>query len=808
MGGKGNVFRSRLFFLVLFMFVVSFSSVHTVSSGKDLVSIEYPSRVLANEYFNIKLHIDPEIGQYVNYIILDGLKTDYPESEKFPTCKTEKIPYDGSNDVTLKVYPYVSWTDENKIQIRKSTITLSRVGTIEEIDDILGEGDNIDSYTPEENNPDDDYFIYPFMCTVNGIHLWDSIPLLKLKFTQELVPQKVEMDIPDNVIIGSYMENRSHFTYESPSLFSYSGVEGITEGTPPYHDFVLSRRPRDTHNSLTSYEEFKNFFEKNTITSAGRKGGKGTIYDLPTNIINSFGGGFGFYSYDISPFHDSRAEDEDEIYYYMSFIAEIYPKGARNYYEIRGNNADVTNTYSEQEVINELLDRISSIHLVYISPEKSFDKPYYIINNGVLPLLSGTEFEEPEEEPEEEKDIAEKEFTIKFSGPDKETIWNRGRFNVKDDDSFQILIKNKGKAKDKKGKRIKKISDEQLYEGVKLIAKIKGEDDSQIGFGSSLSKDFSMSVTNYLETIDVRGKGPHLYKSFYKPIEKIKIYLEWNGRIVSNELEFIVNIKDASPNIEIKKPTIEVQDGNKRMISFKVKDADKSKLTCSLMVPTDFAIKGGIPFATLSYDGKKTTFIKIDCEDGDNIKVMYYAPSFGNFDLNNELNALSMWKMQQNTMTTLATDMVGFVAGGRIEVLKKDAQTFNKAYGLTGTVGHLKNAQNAMRAAKYLDKANDMAGNAQNLIKLTQLAKTKEGLGKGFDKATGTGKQGWLEWGADWGVYGIDVAQSTIGTIAMAPGKIPVLGPLGKKVGGTFSIVFNLMTNVWKGNLQYLSIYV
>ena len=39
----------------------------------------------------------------------------------------------------------------------------------------------------------------------------------------------------------------------------------------------------------------------------------------------------------------------------------------------------------------------------------------------------------------------------------------------------------------------------------------------------------------------------------------------------------------------------------------------------------------------------------------------------------------------------------------------------------------------------------------------------------------------------------------------MAPKHIPFVGKYAQKVTGKFSLVFNLMTNVWKGNLEYLS---
>ena len=507
---------------------------------------------------------------------------------------------------------------------------------------------------------------------------------------------------------------------------------------------------------------------------------------------------------------------ENIKYYQTYYIYGVDDQGLllnlelKDYGTIHAHDSEYDTSKTKDTLDQDILDRISEIKTAassYKLSKTTYDfEPLGVDENIISKKKVKEKIEEKPEKEIEQKDISKKEFTIKFSGKDSKTIWNRGRFNTgtKEDDSFTIPVKLSGKAYDSNGKRIKRLSDEELYSGAQLVTEIAGNE-SQIGLTESLTLALKQGISSDFELIDVRGKGPHLYDAFYKPLEQLSVHVEWKGQVVSNTLTYTVHVKDASPSIKLAHAKIEVQDGSKRAVEFKVLDSDKSKLTCSLMIPTDFALKGGIPTASLLQDGKRTTFIKQPCKDGDTIKVMYQAPSFGNFDLNNELNALSMWKMQQNTMLTLATDVVGLAVGGRLEVLEKEKAKFNKAYGLTGTAGHLKNAQNVQKTINTLSKANELADDTQNLIKLTQLNKNRNDLNKEAKKSVGTGKQGWLEWGADWGVYGIDIAQSTIGAIAMAPGKIPVLGPLGKKVGGTFSVVFNLMTNVWKGNFQYLS---
>lgn len=414
------------------------------------------------------------------------------------------------------------------------------------------------------------------------------------------------------------------------------------------------------------------------------------------------------------------------------------------------------------------------------------------------------EFEfEIEEKEEEEKEVARKEFEISFRNRDSDTIWNRGRVSGEEPDHIVILTKIEGKAFDEDGKEVK-VSQNELFSGVNIVTKIE-DNQSQIGIGANQRNELTRSVTRDLETIELWGKSPRRYEGFYKPLERLNVHLEYNGKIASNEITYTINVDDASPRIILRNPLIEVQDGERRVIHFKVEDDDKSELKCSIMIPSRFAVKRGIPNSYLTHNNQETTLVEIDCKDGDEIQVIFNAPNLGNFNLNNELNALNMWKYQEDTMKTLAKDIIGLGVDKRLEYLKEKRS-------LLEATGSLEQAQQYADAFDALDRANKLSDKANKVIDLAELpSDVVESTRDHFESASDVGErtasreQGWIEWGADWGVYGIDLAQTTVGAISKAPGRVPIVGPLGKKMGSGFSTTFNLMTNVWKGNFEYLS---
>jgi len=419
-----------------------------------------------------------------------------------------------------------------------------------------------------------------------------------------------------------------------------------------------------------------------------------------------------------------------------------------------------------------------------------------------------------EELKKEKKKMEDREFKISFRYENNKTIWNTGVVNTgtDKDTSFAISVNIDAKAYDKDKKEITDISDEELYKDVYLLYEIINPR-SQIAFQDKPENNkLKIKVNSNLEGRYLQSKGPILYKGVFLPIEYVVASLvNKKGDALTDRYLYTVHMKDASPSIELKEVVKEVDDVADSVFEFRINDEYHDKAECTVKIPYEKYQKNKIPFIKVSRDGQGevSTYISpFECETNKWIKIRVKPPKLSNFDMLSELNGLNMWDLQRGTMETFATDLVGYGVDLRMAGLKKKKQALEGLYQkgyvkARGVYGKIDQYEKTMR---FLDKANGLSGDVQNAIKLTQTDKNvsshaddvKEGV-KGWKQ-----KDAW-ETSYDWGIAGINVLQSTVGVIAMAPKRIPVIGKYASKVTGTFSLVFNLMTNVWKGNLQYLS---
>ncbi len=415
----------------------------------------------------------------------------------------------------------------------------------------------------------------------------------------------------------------------------------------------------------------------------------------------------------------------------------------------------------------------------------------------------------------EKKEVDNRKFTLTFRNTNQSTIWNTGVVNTGTDADTRvgITVNIQGTAYDKDGNIVEDISDEELYKGVHLISKILNPV-SQLGFlnGSNFTNEAKLTVDEGIETEYLQSKGPRRYKGPYLPKEFVMLYLENSeGTQISEPLLYTVHVKDARPHIEMEKEMTKIHDNNDGVIKFMIKDDFHKKLSCTVKVPYENYTKNHIPIITVSKDGSGDTSTYIDtfeCETNVWIPIRVRPPSLSNFDMLSEMNGLSMWKLQKGTAESFALDLVGAGIEARLDNLGKTKTTLTRLYEKKIISGkkafeRINVYENTMRTLK---RANDMASNAQNAIKLTQVGTNIEGHLKDLqDAESGSSGKGWVEKTSDWGVAGINALQSTVGAIAMAPGHIPVVGKWAGAVTGKFTLAFNLMTNVWKGNLQYIS---
>jgi len=447
----------------------------------------------------------------------------------------------------------------------------------------------------------------------------------------------------------------------------------------------------------------------------------------------------------------------------------------------------------------------------------------------------------------EKKKMEDREFKISFKFDNEATIWNTGIVNTgtDKDTSFSIAVNIDGKAFDKDKKEIE-VSDEELYKDVYLIYEIINPK-SQITFYEADIGDnkLKIKVDDVLEIQYLQSIGPILYTGPYLPTEYVAVYLvDKSENLISGRFIYKVHMKDASPRIEMKKSIVEIDDVADSIFEFRIVDEFHDKVECFVKIPYEKYQKNKVPFIKVSKEGQgevSTQIQPFECETNKWISIRVRPPKLSNFNMLDELNGLNMWDLQRGTMETFAVDLVGFAVDRRMINLKKSKQALTGLYekGYTGAKGVFTRAEKIEKTMRYLDKANGLAGDAQNAIKLTQVgdnidshikdiknasgaekltdflgssatmgesgASIVESTAADMKKTSENGSKTSLEAGYDWGIAGINILQSTVGVIAMAPGHIPFVGKYAKKVTGTFSIVFNLMTNVWKGNLEYLS---
>jgi len=446
----------------------------------------------------------------------------------------------------------------------------------------------------------------------------------------------------------------------------------------------------------------------------------------------------------------------------------------------------------------------------------------------------------------EKKKMEDREFKISFKFNNETTIWNTGIVNTgtEKDTSFAISVNIDGKAFDKDKKEIE-VSDEELYRDVYLMYEIINPK-SQIHFqkkGPGENK-LKVKVDDVFESEYLQSTGPILYKGPYLPTEYVAVSLvNKSDELISKRFIYKVHMKDASPRIEMEKDIVEIDDVADSIFKFRIVDEFHDKVECFVKIPYEKYQKNKIPFIKISEEGQGAVSTQIqpfECETNKWISIRVQPPKLSNFNMLSELNGLNMWDLQKGTMETFALDLAAFAVDRRMLSLGKSKRALSGLYekGYTGAKGALSRADKIEKTMRFLDRGNDLAGKAQNAIKLTQMGDNIDSHVKDIKKASGAdtlgeflgtnstmaesganivgstvedmkkvenGGKTTLEAGYEWGIAGINVLQSTVGAIAMAPGKIPVVGKYAQKVTGTFSLVFNLMTNVWKGNLEYLS---
>ncbi len=430
------------------------------------------------------------------------------------------------------------------------------------------------------------------------------------------------------------------------------------------------------------------------------------------------------------------------------------------------------------------------------------------------------EWEKPQiKKIEKHSNIAKRKFTIKLKSGIKKTIRNTGTIDADPQyASVGVMVDIQWKAYDKKGNEIKDISDEELFKDVRLVCLVDG-DNPQIWFRqwTDIVSRKDSNIDSHSMSCDVVSKGPRHYKWSYKPYEYVNIYVASQNRMISNFVYYLIKVKDMTPEIELDKNPLKIQDSADSVFKFQIKSEIHKKVQCKIKIPYGRYAKYHIPTIKISqqwsWDENLKHYLSFTCETNKEIPIRISPPNMSNFDVLGELNKLSMVALQEGTATTFLGDLVGVKVENHLNKLKKAKETLQNVYRKWyKNVRVMQKVTKLDKAYKTLNKANDVAGYTQDAMKVGlgksnvewHISDTNEAFIKENKKWT-------VEKVADVGIWWINILQSTVGAVMMAPKYIPIIGKSGagefitKKIGAKFILAFNLMTNVWKWNLQYIS---
>ena len=347
---------------------------------------------------------------------------------------------------------------------------------------------------------------------------------------------------------------------------------------------------------------------------------------------------------------------------------------------------------------------------------------YNKIMNGDKPKI---------EKPKKDVNVAGREFEIKLRPWLKDTIRNTGIINAPIDyATVWIIVDISGKAFDKDNKEIKDIKDSDLFADSNLVCSMISKN-SQLWFknGAEIVKTELSKITENRWACDIISKWLAFYKWPYKNLEYVDVYIiDKNKKVISNKIRYKIKVIDATPNIELEKREQSIQDTADSVFKFKIKDEFHKDLKCKVSFPYDAYFKNHMPTIKISNKGRSewSYIVEFDCQEGKEIPIRVSPPKLSNFDVLGELNSLSMVDLQKDTAISLAWDLVWYGVEERLKNLaqtKKNLSFIHSKKMVQGSkiMGKIDNYEKTLRT---LNQANDMAGKAQDAIKVAQTKKT------------------------------------------------------------------------------------
>lgn len=323
-----------------------------------------------------------------------------------------------------------------------------------------------------------------------------------------------------------------------------------------------------------------------------------------------------------------------------------------------------------------------------------------------------------------------------------------------------------------------------FYEGVEVFTMTQPTDSSFVSFN--------------MVTRGVRG-GSNGGLDF-EPKQKVKFTLkDSEGNTLARPIILNVNLIDVSPKfILVEGPKTAAQSGAERSFKIRIEDADDEILSVTISSPFgQVRLSNG--------DFKKS--MQSDITTFEDFKIGFLAPEIGNFDINKEMQNLSMVALQEGTFTTLAADLQGVAMENYTNKLKgkfdKNSKVFRSEFDWSNYDQKMMAIDSIKAAGENYEKWNSINsayghfGNSMNAVNAAKNAQ----LGEEIAEAMNTDNKGVFEASVDVGIASINVLQTGVGLFTSALSYVPG----GRAVAGKTTLWFNLSTNVWKANLQYLS---
>jgi len=382
------------------------------------------------------------------------------------------------------------------------------------------------------------------------------------------------------------------------------------------------------------------------------------------------------------------------------------------------------------------------------------------------------------------------------------TVFNNGMYNTytKMDSNFYIAarIEKSGNYKD----------DEVIY-AYGEIQENPGE--CAIGFRKG-TEGFSDTITYRVNDdsvgllIGTKGtlKGKISGKEFNNEENVTMSLKDASGRTISNTISLKVRIADAAPTIVYNEKTDhELQSEGEATFDFKVDDPDSLKLDVKITTPFG-AIK--------EKDGAWLKTIEFTTEPGKNITMGFKAPEVGNFLLNKEMEELSMKALQEGTVLQAIADIETVALD---KFLAKAAAANNTAkrvgsYGLDMNNFSEKSKffKDMLARKQALDKWKRISGRMNDINNAAFASQTQQQMstmGQEIYQASTFRNKTITEAGSDIGIAAITLLQTGVGGFAAVAGYFSGKDGETLGIGSDKMAIFNLMTNVWKGNLKYWS---